>query len=437
MPITALPVDVSPAGAYTAAQHRQHHDALHKKFNSMPVSVAEFGALGTSNDTATWQAALDWVAATSGDARGRALTCPPVYSPVDQLNYSANVPLYIQGEIAVMGNISGSTGVTLAARTNGQVIFEAGDGTTIRQEGVLLRHINFAANGKTGVTGFWPNGINNWGLEHCGFRDMDLGVLQEASGSTDNAWSTLYKCVWWDCKLASVKCFNAFGLIIDGGAMHVPDIAGNTAVGLLLDATAGGASQSIKTFGLFMDVHGSSSGNVYGYRFLRGHDCAAYGGKLESLKVGAEFDQLDGGDSTAGAMNTLDSVSCTGASTAKFAQVNANATDTRFRNCHAIDPLGTGIVNAGTRTSVEGGRYYVTTPFTETTPMQMIGVSAIQGGVLRSTTRLGWSSSDKHGFFGATPIVKPTVTGSKAGNAALASALTALANLGLLTDSST
>jgi hypothetical protein len=41
------------------------------------------------------------------------------------------------------------------------------------------------------------------------------------------------------------------------------------------------------------------------------------------------------------------------------------------------------------------------------------------------------------GFFGATPVAKPTVTGSRGGNAALASALTALASEGLITDSTT
>lgn len=39
------------------------------------------------------------------------------------------------------------------------------------------------------------------------------------------------------------------------------------------------------------------------------------------------------------------------------------------------------------------------------------------------------------GFFGTAPIVKPAPTGSRGGNAALASLLTALANLGLITDS--
>lgn len=43
----------------------------------------------------------------------------------------------------------------------------------------------------------------------------------------------------------------------------------------------------------------------------------------------------------------------------------------------------------------------------------------------------------KSGFNNTAPIAKPTVTGSKAANAALASVLTALANYGLITDSST
>ncbi|NWF25254.1 hypothetical protein HW130_03075 [Streptomyces sp. PKU-EA00015] len=41
------------------------------------------------------------------------------------------------------------------------------------------------------------------------------------------------------------------------------------------------------------------------------------------------------------------------------------------------------------------------------------------------------------GFYNAAAVAKPTVTGAKGGNAALASLLTALANLGLLTDSTT
>lgn len=41
------------------------------------------------------------------------------------------------------------------------------------------------------------------------------------------------------------------------------------------------------------------------------------------------------------------------------------------------------------------------------------------------------------GFFNTAPIAKPTVAGSRGGNVALASLITALANLGLVTDTTT
>jgi hypothetical protein len=43
----------------------------------------------------------------------------------------------------------------------------------------------------------------------------------------------------------------------------------------------------------------------------------------------------------------------------------------------------------------------------------------------------------KVGFYGTAPAAKPTVTGSRGGNAALQPLLTALATLGLITDSTT
>ena len=54
-----------------------------------------------------------------------------------------------------------------------------------------------------------------------------------------------------------------------------------------------------------------------------------------------------------------------------------------------------------------------------------------------STAMLVVRNDNRLGFFGATEVARPTVTGSRGGNAALASALTALASLGLVTDSST
>ena len=48
-----------------------------------------------------------------------------------------------------------------------------------------------------------------------------------------------------------------------------------------------------------------------------------------------------------------------------------------------------------------------------------------------------WVDSDDTSPFQVNPLAKPTVTGSRGSNAALASLLTALANYGLITDSTT
>jgi hypothetical protein len=50
------------------------------------------------------------------------------------------------------------------------------------------------------------------------------------------------------------------------------------------------------------------------------------------------------------------------------------------------------------------------------------------------TQEVEHSNCTHMGFFNTAPVAKPTVTGSRGGNAALASLLTALANLGLITN---
>jgi hypothetical protein len=57
--------------------------------------------------------------------------------------------------------------------------------------------------------------------------------------------------------------------------------------------------------------------------------------------------------------------------------------------------------------------------------------------LLRLKAGGGAGFSGPAGFNGSSPLTKPTVSGSRAGNAALASLLTALANYGLITDSTT
>lgn len=63
-------------------------------------------------------------------------------------------------------------------------------------------------------------------------------------------------------------------------------------------------------------------------------------------------------------------------------------------------------------------------------------ISSDSSGRVRHRAASIMLDSTNLGFYGTTPAAKPTITGSRGSNAALASLLTSLASLGLLTDSS-
>jgi hypothetical protein len=79
----------------------------------------------------------------------------------------------------------------------------------------------------------------------------------------------------------------------------------------------------------------------------------------------------------------------------------------------------------------------------------LIGASTLAGGVALTAASTGSISMSVNstarftanntgiGFYTTTPVAKPTVSGAKGGNAALGSLMTALSNLGLVTDSTT
>ena len=73
-------------------------------------------------------------------------------------------------------------------------------------------------------------------------------------------------------------------------------------------------------------------------------------------------------------------------------------------------------------------------PFAGSLTYEIIPLAQI--GTLKLTAQFAHQGTTL-GFFNNSPISRPTVMGSKRGNAALASLLTALANLGLITDSTT
>jgi hypothetical protein len=88
----------------------------------------------------------------------------------------------------------------------------------------------------------------------------------------------------------------------------------------------------------------------------------------------------------------------------------------------------------------QGGTGASTQPFVDLTGDQTVAgnktftyYTVLQGGQVNGEFHLLGTV----GFFGAAPGARPTVTGAKGGNAALASLITALATLGLITDNTT
>lgn len=105
--------------------------------------------------------------------------------------------------------------------------------------------------------------------------------------------------------------------------------------------------------------------------------------------------------------------------------------------------ISRGTMTAGTKVINDRGSYFDATP--AGISFKMIGndFSAVtagteaEGSVTYTTTYGGLKVTGNVGFYDTTPIAKPTVTGAKGGNAALTSLCTALANLGLITNSTT
>lgn len=103
------------------------------------------------------------------------------------------------------------------------------------------------------------------------------------------------------------------------------------------------------------------------------------------------------------------------------------------------------LIASGTCTSgatdKNGGILILTAGASSGTGESGVQIKTAQAGATgtadRTPTTIIEALGNKLAFNGATPITKPTVTGSRGGNAALASLLTALATLGLITDSTT
>lgn len=91
--------------------------------------------------------------------------------------------------------------------------------------------------------------------------------------------------------------------------------------------------------------------------------------------------------------------------------------------------LGTGTVGSPTLTSAFAGSMGL-----ESSDTELAVVYAAQGTNVALSKATRWNVNGNMGFFGVTPVARPTITGSRASGAALADLLTKLALTGLIAD---
>lgn len=210
------------------------------------------------------------------------------------------------------------------------------------------------------------------------------------------------------------------------------------------------------------DAEASHAGNVtitaHGYAgeaiALLQVQGAQSGGGLSSAILQADVITIDGSTTVDGTLGVSGNATVTGvlsvaeasASDVTLSNATTNAIDTVLSIVH--NSTGTPAANFGgqirfgleTTTTVNtlaGSIACFWSTATHASRTGVVAISAVDSAGAREGFRVEASgSAPKIGFFGAAAAVKPTVTGSRSSNAALASLLTALAGLGILTDSS-
>lgn len=112
-----------------------------------------------------------------------------------------------------------------------------------------------------------------------------------------------------------------------------------------------------------------------------------------------------------------------------------------FRSSHNQGVVGQVRIWRGSKVADQvlgyGIRNWINTTDTEVDLGQYKVTGASVAPLLNPGNRMGRRIDGSVGFFGATPSLKPTVTGSRTDGTALTSALSALATLGLITNSTT
>lgn len=414
--------------------------------------VTDYGAVGngTTDDTAAINAATNAARMSSGRRGGT------VFFPAGQYKISAPINLYtavsLVGEGRSLDTTYYNTSALVAAPGfvgSAMVLLNPDGATVVSPPGpdeswhyATIERLAIVGNGVAGPHGIDPGWFGETSvIDSVQFYNCNSGIYLNSI----QASATLRSVSMFDCSV---------GLNCDGinGMVRVFGLSGDNNVNLL--RVKGGLSANVTVIGMKAENYDAGTGDpVVEITDLDGGAVTLIGGWCD----------------TNGARNTVVKLSKTGATT-NYPRVNvqgvyANANYTNLINDtiaskvvpRGLDALGVPTVHynhpvlqqgqggpmIGSGNSLKGiGSSafiadLVTMEADDSSSFK--AASGTVGGRLKSsggTSQMRWNNTGL-AFFGGAPAAKPTVTGSRGGNAAVASLLTALAGLGLITDSST
>jgi hypothetical protein len=338
--------------------------------------------------------------------------------------------------------------------------------STVTYRGPVLENLTVreASDTKTAVA-FDVRATVGATVTNCNFRGFRCGIRLD-SYTYDASWWEAFDPWFYNCK-RGIEAVGATG-VIHGGNFSIQGEWGVYA------EPKGSVNSAIRMFGPKFDIQGL--GAVYS----EGAYMTAYGAAIEltggiNNQVGFQFVRDAGKHSNSGKWNRVYGGGVTGTSGTGHTAVSVGTGCDRTM-VHGLVPtsITTPITDLGSRTDYNFlGEAYVTNRESGETHWQMnndanasllrlVGSGATgirwivdQAGGNFEVELGGTTTGDEFivqdsagvdlfkvrgnssiGFNNATPVTKPTVSGSRGGNAALASLLTALANYGLITDSS-
>lgn len=366
-------------------------------------SLTNGGAVGdgVTDDRAAIQSAIDALPSRGG----------VIYFPAGnyKINASGGIGLQLnakdsvtfEGELGSSFNEAiGGSGTELTCGSSSMTLVSCISGS-IKQRGPRFKNINFGSD-LASCKLVAITKTNNWGFENCRFGGNGttlIGLELDLGASGDNNWNTLINCKFsWGGSSGSAGI--AINAIECGMHMYACTFNLNTGmIGLKL-----GKAQSVMATNCYWTGATSTTGYAI---YCEGGSCQFIGCSFENF----------GGDTTNPSVKIVDGTE------------PAQGKNNKIIGCH----FGSGTIGIDIGTSCNNN-VCIGNTFSTSTSITDSGTSTTI--IHPDEVKIAPWSGSKIGAFGTAPASRPTVTGSRGGNAALASFLTGMANLGFIVDSS-